>query len=338
MPYGHVIEADGQRFVAFTQGLQRGMENPHFEVVGWQGTYTTLPDGYTAYTGTTTYKLMGKQVQVSRQYPLSTGSDTLDAMLGGGIDRGITTILGPTGIGKSTLATAIAMRHNGLFFSFAPQGPYEQQIGLIAKRFGWDITTADETLLRHDGNAQADVGRTQISLDVDPRILTADSFVSQGTINRQKIETFLQAHIMRAEDETQIPKLLVIDGVIDSHTERIIELYNMITPVMGNDFPVVACVTCTNANWYQDMRDIPASSPMTEGTSYMILGLLDTENPEYANRHLLRVMKARYAKPGARIYGPAKVEYAIGYPDRLQITRLSFEEIAKMGLNNESMP
>jgi len=49
----------------------------------------------------------------------------------------------------------------------------------------------------------------------------------------------------------------------------------------------------------------------------------------------LRVMKARYASPTGRFYGPAKVEYAVGHPDALQITALSNEEISKMGLVGE---
>lgn len=333
MPYGNVVESDGGHFVGYTRGVHRGMDQPHFEMMEWVGEYSAEEGGRITYSGTTVYRLLGEEVLSRRVYPLSTGFQTLDGMLGGGLERGITTILGPTGVGKSTLATAIAMRYHGLFFSFAPQGPYEQQIAYIGRKFGWQITTADDRLLRHDGNAPVDIGRTQISLDRDPRILTADAFISKGTINQQRVETFLEAHIMRASSPEELPKLVVIDGVVDNRSEQIMELYNMIIPVMGNDFPAVACVTCTDANWYQAMRNIPASSAMTEGTSYMILGLLDTENPEYAGRHLLRVMKARYAGPGGRIHGPAKVEYAVGYPDRLQIGILGMEEIRKMGLN-----
>ena len=74
--------------------------------------------------------------------PLATGLDAFDALLGGGIDRGTSTLLlGPAGTGKSTLAllfvtAAVARGETAALFAF------DEEIGLLVERsrgLGFDL-------------------------------------------------------------------------------------------------------------------------------------------------------------------------------------------------------
>jgi circadian clock protein KaiC len=77
-----------------------------------------------------------------RREPVSSGVKELDGLLGGGLDRGTTTlILGPAGTGKSSLALQYAVQmaargERGMFFTF------DESLGIMlgrARAFGMDL-------------------------------------------------------------------------------------------------------------------------------------------------------------------------------------------------------
>jgi circadian clock protein KaiC len=134
---------------------------------------------------------------------LSSGIAEFDALLGGGLDRGTSTVLiGPAGTGKSTIAaqfvaTAAARGEGGVIFCFD-----ESPTNLLVRTNGLGIPLAQHVesgrvhLLPIDP-AEFSPGelahRIQVEIDRGIRVLVIDSI--NGYLNAMPSETYLAAHL-----------------------------------------------------------------------------------------------------------------------------------------------